>query len=86
MGNSLSVKNDSNSGCNVSVHTVGRGFEVKSFTVKPGEKVDERFPEAVWYDIKFVVDGRENWQAGVYGGSPRNFRVTFQDNIVYVNG
>jgi len=85
MGSHISVINDADRGCNVSIHTVGKGFEVKSFTVKAHEKVDDSFPQAVWYDIKFVIDGYETWQIGVYGGSDKKFRVLIKDDNIYVN-
>jgi len=85
MGSSISVQNDAHANCHVSIHTVGKGFEVRSFTVKVGEKIENKFPEAVWYDVKFIIGGYETWQIGVYGGSSKAFRVTYKDGTVYVN-
>ena len=85
MGSKISVQNMSDQGLNVGICTVGKGFEVKSFTVNANSAHDDQFPEAVWYDVKFIINGYEVWQIGVYGGSDKAFKVTYIDGVVYVN-
>ncbi len=75
MGAKLTIDNQTEHHANVSIHLVGKGNEVNAVTVKAGDKVETKFPEAVWYDVKFVADGLTIWRSGDYGAKSHHYTI-----------
>lgn len=82
MGHECSITNNSEHNVHWSIHTVGKGFEVNSGTVNANSSGKMKFPQAVWYDVKFTANGKSTWVIGKYH-TKSPCRVTWAAGNVY---